>query len=165
MLLLIPLSAVGFDRPGGLDTETTAPIVFVRGRELVTINADGSGMRTLTRLPGGYGIGGYVWAARHVTWSPDGRRIAFSASRGSRTYDDLFVVNADGSGRRRLTSSREDDINPAWSPDGKRIAFDRYDDGYNSIWVVNANGKGSARKLTPGTSDARSGRRMAGRSS
>jgi Tol biopolymer transport system component len=55
-------------------------------------------------------------------WSPDGRRIAFIS-----LLDDnweLFVMNADGSQRTRLTSSEgTDEYYPKWSPDGKQIAF------------------------------------------
>jgi TolB protein len=47
---------------------------------------------------------------------------------------EIFVINADGSGRRRLTNHRDDDSHPTWSPDGTKIAFDRNDDGYNTIW-------------------------------
>jgi TolB protein len=154
--MLIVLSVVGCEGSNALDTRTTARIAFVRGgpehaRELVTINADGSGSRIVVRMPRGYGIPTATW--RSVAWSPDGRKIAFEASRGGflgdRSYSDIFVVNADGSDLRRLTRTYADDWRPVWSPDGRKIAFDRNDDGYNAIWVINADGR-HARKLTPG---------------
>ena len=38
----------------------------------------------------------------------------------------VWVMNANGSGQRRLTPSAEDDdYLAAWSPDGKKLAFDR----------------------------------------
>jgi len=55
------------------------------------------------------------------TWSPDGQRLAFSGSYGGIT--DLCLVNADGTGFRRLTRDRYGDLQPQWSPDGKTIAF------------------------------------------
>jgi dipeptidyl aminopeptidase/acylaminoacyl peptidase len=50
---------------------------------------------------------------------------------------ELYVINADGTGLRRLT----DGMDPIWSPDGQRIAFARWRDP-RGIWVVNADGSG-----------------------
>ena len=36
---------------------------------------------------------------------------------------EIYVVNADGTGPTRLTTSKADDEHPSWSPDGSRIAF------------------------------------------
>ncbi len=55
-------------------------------------------------------------------WSPDGRRIAFESDRDGN--DEIYVMNADGSGVTRLTDNDAIDRSPAWSPDGRRIAFD-----------------------------------------
>ena len=64
------------------------------------------------------------------TFSPDGRRIAFISGRGYgydadfglNDFQSAYVMSADGSGQRRLsTSSATGPI--AWSPDGRRIAF------------------------------------------
>jgi Tol biopolymer transport system component len=64
-------------------------------------------------------------------WSPDGSRIAFVRTLeygpvGRRDQNlELFVMRADGSGVRRLTRYRQEDVEPTWSPDGSRIAFSR----------------------------------------
>jgi Tol biopolymer transport system component len=50
-------------------------------------------------------------------WKSDGTEIAFV--RGG----DIWVMNADGSGQRRLTHDRPVETNPVWSPDGTKIAF------------------------------------------
>ncbi|HMA40024.1 MAG TPA: BamA/TamA family outer membrane protein [Gemmatimonadales bacterium] len=54
-------------------------------------------------------------------WSPDGQQLVFTGFDGG--LSDLFVVNRDGSGLRRLTTDKYADLQPAWSPDGKTIAF------------------------------------------
>jgi Tol biopolymer transport system component len=56
------------------------------------------------------------------TWSPDGRRIAYEQSIWESQRSNLYVMNADGSGRRRLTRLRNA-RSPAWSPKGAAIAF------------------------------------------
>jgi TolB protein len=61
-------------------------------------------------------------------WSPDGTRIAYTEARlrGRRAQNRLMLVNADGTGRRPLTSyARIDAINPKWMPDGQTIVFER----------------------------------------
>jgi WD40 repeat protein len=55
------------------------------------------------------------------TWSPDGRQLVLSGTAGGVT--DLYFVNADGTGFRRLTNDGYGDFQPQWSPDGKTIAF------------------------------------------
>ena len=73
-------------------------------------------------------------------WSPDGRRIAFGSGRDG----SGDVMNADGSAQRNLTHNPSHDFAPAWSPDGRRIAFLRNRGGNSEIYVMNADGAGSA---------------------
>ena len=55
-------------------------------------------------------------------WSPDGRRIAFAASRpGSPSH--VFVIDKDGGVPQAITSSEEFQTDPSWSKDGQTIAF------------------------------------------
>jgi Tol biopolymer transport system component len=64
-------------------------------------------------------------------WSPDGSKIVFEGSPG------LYIMNADGSNQRLLTTSPTGfDGNPAWSPDGRRIVFTRGSD----LWEIAADG-------------------------
>jgi Tol biopolymer transport system component len=55
------------------------------------------------------------------TWSPDGRRVAFTGYDGG--LSDLFVIDRETGELTRLTSDRYADLQPAWSPDGRRLAF------------------------------------------
>jgi Tol biopolymer transport system component len=55
------------------------------------------------------------------TWSPDGRRLAFSANQGGLT--DLYLYDLAAKRLQRLTHDAFADIQPSWSPDGRRIAF------------------------------------------
>jgi Tol biopolymer transport system component len=94
------------------------------------VNVDGSGLRNLTRE---WGLDGTP------VWSPDRRRFAFSNNRA------LYVMNADGAGKRRLTSGG---VAPAWSPDGKKLVFTRPRRSLKNseLWIINADGSGR-RKL------------------
>jgi Tol biopolymer transport system component len=55
-------------------------------------------------------------------WSPDRQKIAFTRST-SLTLNEVWVMNADGSGARMLNSQMAGRGRVAWSPDGKKIAF------------------------------------------
>jgi ABC-type branched-subunit amino acid transport system substrate-binding protein len=86
-----------------------------------------------------------VWLA----WSPDGQQIVFDAGSVPETgrFDHkLYLINADGSGLKQLTSGDTNDIFPAWSPDGNLIAFHRN----CSLWVVRPDGS-QPRELLGGT--------------
>ena len=56
---------------------------------------------------------------------------------------EIYVMNADGHGERRLTRNPALDGGPAglaWSPDGRKIAFQSMRDGNGEVYVMNADG-------------------------
>jgi Tol biopolymer transport system component len=96
---------------------------------------------------------------RAPSWSPDGRRIVFLSRRDG--DKELYIVNADGSGQRRLTRDAMYLTIPAWSPDGRKIVFEGRP--CCGVYVVNADGSGQRRLARNGHAPAWSpdGRRIA----
>ena len=137
----------------GGEAEARPDLLFVSTRDgdyaIFEMNADGSAQNRLTPRD----VGDVTSAARlffqiDPAWSRDARRIAF-ASRRSGSFD-IYVMNADGSGTRRLTTGKQNDSHPTWSADGARLAFERDGD----IFVMSADGSG-ARRISDETSDER----------
>jgi Tol biopolymer transport system component len=69
------------------------------------VGADGSDLVPLRDLP----------SAQSPSWSPDGRQIVFMAPIGPER-ETLFVMNADGTGVRRIDGLPENAIFPSWQP-------------------------------------------------
>ena len=56
-----------------------------------------------------------------LTWSPDGKLLAFVSDRGDHAFIGVYSLTAKT--LRYLAPSTEKDSEPAWSPDGRSIAF------------------------------------------
>ncbi len=83
--------------------------------------------------------------------SPDNARVVFVRRKtdleANRGRTDLWLVNLDGQGMRRLTSHEAGDWNPRWSPDGKTIWFLSTRSGSSQVWRIPADG-GEAEQFT-----------------
>ena len=111
-------------------------IVFQSNRhvasgEIYTITPGGTAARITTSN-----------GSSNPAYSPDGSKIAFVS-----TNNQVFVMNADGSGRRQVTTSNTAKTEPTWSADGSRIAYvsNSFDvDGQTDleIWAIKADGTG-----------------------
>ena len=114
------VAAVAFPGKNGL-------IAFNSDGSVYVVSPNGSGLRLITQTGIQDGYPG-------VSFSPDGKLIAFSAM--SATDPDIYTVRPDGSGRKPLTFSRGVDSDPTWSDDGKRIAFETNRNGNIDIYSV-----------------------------
>ncbi|MET0621146.1 MAG: nuclear transport factor 2 family protein [Thermoanaerobaculia bacterium] len=86
-------------------------------------------------------------------YSPDGKKIAFDAHEDGMTWEsgtqwDVWVMNADGTGRRNLTAGNNvNDWGPSWSPDGKTIVFLSGLENVYDLHLMNADGT-NVRRIT-----------------
>lgn len=99
-----------------------------------TVDPDGSNARPISDGPRDY------W----TSWAPDGERLVFAGSEDGAALD-LYTMRADGSDRRRITTTSSSETQPAWSPDGGRIAFISDRDGHGQLWVMDVEGTGAGR--------------------
>jgi TolB protein len=89
-----------------------------------------------------------ITPAEQPSWSPDGSKIAFAAYPGYPDWtrkEQIYVMNADGSGKVQLTSETVANCRyPSWSPDGTKIAFQKDYPFWepSEIWIMNSDGSG-----------------------
>lgn len=101
--------------------------------------------------------GAFSAADSAPAWTPDGKRIVFSAynvalsnvspsGRGLRNTRQVFIMDSNGSHRKRLTADN-DNFSPSVSPDGKHVAFISARTGRQELWVMDIDGN-NPRQLT-----------------
>ena len=83
--------------------------------------------------------------------SPDGGWLVFVVRKtdleANKGRSDLWLVRADGTGLRRLTSHPEADSDPRWAPDGELVWFISGRSGSSQVWSIRIDG-GEARQIT-----------------
>jgi dipeptidyl aminopeptidase/acylaminoacyl peptidase len=103
---------------------------------------------------------------RHAStpaWSPDGKRLAFSAAKTPDLVDiasaDIYLLTLDDNTVRPLVTQPGPDSNPRWSPDGARIAFEssmgeaQFFHANGAIAIADVDKPGSAPRAITGSFD------------
>jgi Tol biopolymer transport system component len=85
------------------------------------------------------------------------RNVRFAGNPGDNLYArnrefqdgafQIYLMGADGSGQRRLTSGSDDNRRPVWTPDGKSILYDSSDGTQQDIWIIDL-ATGNRKQLT-----------------
>jgi TolB protein len=116
-------------RPGKI--AIASGLAGVRQYRIQTISPSGKGVRTIMTAPLTS-----IFAQGEPAYSPDGSQIAFELD------DDLYVVDADGTDLRQVTSGPQKDTNPNFSPDGASLAFARITAAGYDIFTIGIDGAG-----------------------
>jgi serine/threonine protein kinase/Tol biopolymer transport system component len=119
------------------------------GHSLVTVRAEQRASIWLAPLEGGeapHAIpnGGADDGVHGLSWTPDGRIVYAASSSGN---SDIWIMNADGSNRVQLTTSRADDTLPIVTPDGKYIVFVSERENTRGLWRMDISG-GDQRRIS-----------------
>jgi dipeptidyl aminopeptidase/acylaminoacyl peptidase len=84
-----------------------------RSSDIYIMDINGKNMRKLTAHPG---------IESDISWSPDSRKIAFSADREEKK-SQIYIIDISGGEGEKLTDISTGATSPRWSPDGRWIAF------------------------------------------
>jgi len=71
--------------------------------------------------------------------APRGQRIAFFSNRGG--TEDLFVINADGTGEKQLTHTPENETGLQWGAGGRQIVFSVFTNDISHLYAIDPDGK------------------------
>jgi Tol biopolymer transport system component len=115
------------------------PVPSPNGETLAFARSFGEGDRGIYVISSTGGSATLLTAGQRMesappAWSSDSRRIAYNVFSEDGGTIDVYVMNADGSGRRRLTNSPAVELAPRWSADDSEIF---YRDGAERLSAVN----------------------------
>ena len=85
---------------------------------------------------------GDTWVYAQPRWSPNGRKIAYNVRPNGSNYDEIYLMNADGSSQINLTRTpNSSESHLEWSRDSSRFTFQIWANGKGSIVATNAIGE------------------------
>jgi len=118
------------EQAGTLANIWIAPVARMNEPRQITFDS-------INSRPGVYGL----------EWTPDGKIVYAAFTDKSQS---LWMMNADGSGKKQLTPAGGIDLNPSVTADGQTIVFGSNRSGTFEVWSVRADG-GDLRQLTSGS--------------
>ena len=93
------------------------------GTQIFVMEKDGSNLKQITfTVEKNYTDTGVPRGGNYnPVWSPDNSKIVYVSAEN--TSPDIFVINTDGSGNKKLTDSPLRDELPAWTDDSRHIIY------------------------------------------
>jgi hypothetical protein len=90
-----------------------------------------------------------VRAPVNPSWSPDGRRIAFTLRSGDvGTHEEIWIYSLDERRAWRAWEPKSDLARPVWSPDGRLFAYQSDETGAQEIYVRPVDGRREAVRVS-----------------
>lgn len=127
----------------------TGRIIFASNRDgqtdLYMTSPDGSEITRLT-------VNASVDEGSLPKVSPDGNKVAFSATIGNNM--DIYILDIPSGVISRVTDAAERDASPSWSPNGQQLVFESFRDGNLEIYVVNVDGSSPTRLTNDPSGDS-----------
>jgi dipeptidyl aminopeptidase/acylaminoacyl peptidase len=120
--------------------------------EIWSMASNGSDQQQLTPT-----VGDDEWGDLWPAYSPGGTMIAFTRDMVVGADDlegDIFVMQTNGTGLKRLTTATANDSVPDWTPDGSRLVFTSYRTGNGDIYSMAIDGTDVRRLTTNAATDS-----------
>ena len=111
-----------------------------RGRSLILLNPISGAIERSIPMP--------VEQQLSPAYSPDGKRVAFSAIQGNQT--DIFIYDLDGGTMTNITSDAFYDASPVFSPDGKWLIYSSVGEQYAKLYRLNLSDPKERYQITTG---------------